>query len=338
MKIKIQIFLLFFALSNIAFGQRGDTHSFNFKVKFEKSIPVENLQIFYLEYSANKIKAINYKTNEQNEIIFKGENYSIAGAGNYFPTIIFSLKENKLSNYSNEKIETYKLFYLISNIETYQENISNEILFTNSNEPYYVRVDFYRDENKKKYNIEYVPLKLLSEEILEVITSNNTFVKIKKKINENDKYVNCDLFEKNEIWWNEINSETDTTKKIELIRKIIINDTIYKKYNPEIKTVSSPSINYNNIDEKGNLCGAKILFIVKFDKKKNLILDLLEQPKYVDLLNEINSENTEILLIPATEGGMAIYGQRGSSGVVFITVTDKILKRKIKKLLKNRKA
>ncbi len=152
---------------------------------------------------------------------------------------------------------------------------------------------------------------------------------------QNNKYINCDLFEKNELWWNEINLETDTTKKIELIRNKIINDTIYKKYNPEIKTVSSPSVNYNNIDNKGNLCGVKILFVVKYHKKENLILDLLEQPKYIDLLNEINSENTEILLIPATEGGMAIYGQRGSSGVIFMTVTDKIFKRKIKNVLKN---
>ena len=76
---------------------------------------------------------------------------------------------------------------------------------------------------------------------------------------------------------------------------------------------------------------------MKYHKKENLILDLLEQPKYIDLLNEINSENTEILLIPATEGGMAIYGQRGSSGVVFMTVTDKIFKRKIKNVVKNKK-
>lgn len=160
-----------------------------------------------------------------------------------------------------------------------------------------------------------------------------------QKVNpyQNNKYVNCDLFEKNEIWWKEINSEIDATKKFELIRRKIINDTIYKKYNPEIKTVSSPSINHNNTDDKGNLCGVKILFIVKYQKKKNLILDLLEQPKQIDLLNEFNSENTEILLIPATEGGMAIYGQRGSSGVVLMTITDKILKRKIKNVIKNKK-
>ena len=160
-----------------------------------------------------------------------------------------------------------------------------------------------------------------------------------QKVNpyQNNKYVNCDLFEKNEIWWKEINSEIDATKKFELIRRKIINDTIYKKYNPEIKTVSSPSINHNNTDDKGNLCGVKILFIVKYQKKKNLILDLLEQPKQIDLLNEFNSENTEILLIPATEGGMAIYGQKGSSGVVLMTVTDKILKRKIKNVIKNKK-
>lgn len=142
------------------------------------------------------------------------------------------------------------------------------------------------------------------------------------------------MFENNEIWWKEINSETDTTKYFELIRRKIIIDTIYKKYNPEIKTVSSPSINYNNIDNKGNLCGVKILFVIKYHKKKYLILDLLEQPKQIDLPNEFNSESTEILLIPTTEGGMSIYGQRGSSGVVLMTVTDKILKRKIKNVIK----
>ena len=141
---------------------------------------------------------------------------------------------------------------------------------------------------------------------------------------QNDKYINCNLYEKNVKWWKAINAETNKTKKIELIKKKIIADTIYKKYNPEIKTFSSPSIYRKNVDENGNICGVKILFVMKYHNKEDLIIDLLEQPKHIDLLNEINSENTEIFLIPATEGGMAIYSQRGSSGVIYMKINDKI--------------
>ncbi|KXO01390.1 hypothetical protein LS48_02760 [Aequorivita aquimaris] len=174
------IILISILITNFAYGQRGDSHNFNFKVKFDKSIPVENLQIFYIEYNANRITSIKYETNEENEIIFNGINYSIAGAGTYFPTIIFSLKEDKILNGSNEKIETYRMFYLISETETYLEDIGKEIFFTNSSKPYFIKVGFEWQNSKKIYNVEQVPLNQLSTEILEVITSNNTWMKIKR--------------------------------------------------------------------------------------------------------------------------------------------------------------
>lgn len=179
MKTKLSIIIFLISLSHLAFGQRGDSHTFNFKVKFDKSIPVEHLQIFYTEYSANRITSINYETNEENEIIFNGVNHSIAGAGNYFPTLIFSFKEDKLLNGSNEKVETYKLFYLISETETYlKDDMDKEILFTNSNNSYFIKVDFKWENNKKVYKIEQVPLNQLSPEIIGVISFNNIFVKI----------------------------------------------------------------------------------------------------------------------------------------------------------------
>lgn len=182
MKTKLYIFLFLISLSHFAFGQRGDSHNFNFKVKFDKSISVDSLQLFYKEYDANRIKTISYETNEQNEIIFNGVNYSIAGAGNYFPIIIYSLKEDKFSKNSNEKIETYRLFYLISEIETYLKgDIDKEIFFQNSNYPYFIKVDFNWENEKRVYNVEQVPLKQLSTEILEIVTSNNTLIKINKK-------------------------------------------------------------------------------------------------------------------------------------------------------------
>lgn len=182
MKTKLYISLFLIFLSHFAFGQRGDSHPFNFKVKFDKSIPVEQLQIFYTDYSANRITSIHYETNEGNGIIFNGVNHSIAGAGNYFPTIIFSFKEDKLLNGSNEKIETYRLFYLISETETFlKDDMDSEILFTNSKNPYFIKVDFKWQNDKKVYKAEQVPLNQLSPEILGVITANNTFIKINPK-------------------------------------------------------------------------------------------------------------------------------------------------------------
>ena len=159
------------------------------------------------------------------------------------------------------------------------------------------------------------------------------------RVNPNPSHIfkDCDLQEKNENWWREINSEINSTKRIELVKEKILNDTIYKKYNPEIITHSSPSINIYNTDKNGNLCDVKILFVLKYHKKKNLILDLSEHPIYINLINEINSENTKLDLIYATKGGTALYGQRGSSGVVYMTIKDKILQRKINKILRNKK-
>lgn len=185
MKTKLGTFLLLLSLSHFAFGQRGDSYNFHFKVKFDNSIPVENLKLFYFEHQNNGINTISYEVNEQNEIIFNGVNYSIAGINNYFPTIIFSLEENKLLNDSNEKTETYRLFYLISQTETYlKEDMNKEIYFSNSDEPYFIRVDFKWQNEIKVYNVEQVPLNQLSAEILGVITANNTFIKINPK-NEN---------------------------------------------------------------------------------------------------------------------------------------------------------
>ncbi|RRJ92893.1 hypothetical protein [Flavobacterium macacae] len=182
MKTKLSIILFLLSLSHFAFGQRGDSHTFNFKVKFDNSIPVEQLQIFYTEYSANRITSINYETNEENEIIFNGVNHSIAGAGNYFPTLIFSFKEDKPLNGSNEKVETYRLFYLISETETFlKDDMDKEILFTNSNHPYFIKVDFKWENNKRVYKVAQVPLIQISPEILGVITANNTFIKINPK-------------------------------------------------------------------------------------------------------------------------------------------------------------
>lgn len=176
------IILISILTTNFAFGQRGDSHNFSFKVKFDKSISVDDLQLFYKEYDANRIRTISYETNEQNEIIFNGVNHSIAGAGNYFPTIIFSLKQDELSNHSNEKIETYKLFYLISETETYlKDDFDEDIFFRNSSSPYFIKVGFNWKNDKRVYNVEQVPLKQLSTEILEVFTSNNTLIKINKK-------------------------------------------------------------------------------------------------------------------------------------------------------------
>lgn len=166
---------------SFAFGQRGDSFNFNLKVKFEESIPVENIELYYLDNVSNRFNSVNYRMNKQNEIEIYGVNYCIAGAGSFFPTIIFSLKESKPIDNSNEAIKTYKLFYLISETDTYPKDFDKEIFFTNSENPYFIKVDFNWDYINKSYKVEQIPLNQLSKDLLKVITSNNTFVKINPK-------------------------------------------------------------------------------------------------------------------------------------------------------------
>lgn len=144
-------------------------------------------------------------------------------------------------------------------------------------------------------------------------------------------YDKCKLSEGNKIWWEKVKSETDNIKIINSIKGKIISDTIYKRYIPKVKIRDQISISPEYIDENGNLCGGKILFVISYRKRKIQIINHLESSSQINLINEISPENTKIVLIPADEGSAALYGSRGAEGVVIIRTKSKILKKKIEK-------
>lgn len=157
------------------------------------------------------------------------------------------------------------------------------------------------------------------------------------RVNPNPSAIfkDCDLGKKNEIWWNKILSEPDTMKKFELIKEKIFADTFYKQYKTSIKLASSPSETQYSIDKNGNLCDAKILFVLSHQKKGALFLDLLTHPEYIDFLKFVDCKNATLTLLSGVEGGTALYGQRGMSGVVHIKIINKKLKQKVNHILRN---
>lgn len=93
---------------------------------------------------------------------------------------------------------------------------------------------------------------------------------------------------------------------------------------------------YKDINKRDSLCdvvrcgAVKILFVVRCDNK--LVIDLLQYSESKDFFEEINYENVDIDLIPSREG-IAIFGHKGSSGVILITIKEKKCKWKINKIL-----
>ena len=111
------IILIFIIIPNFAFGQASGSGNFMINVKFEKEIPVEELEVYYYETSHNRIDKVNFKLNTiENTIEIFGHNDFVVGAG--FPIIVFSHKGKKIYTKThfaedNEETETLNLFYLI---------------------------------------------------------------------------------------------------------------------------------------------------------------------------------------------------------------------------------
>lgn len=134
MNIKKHILSFFILLSTMVFGQKFVSADFSFKVKFEKEIPIEELEVSYFTKSTNYLTEIRYKHNiSKNEIEIFG-NHSYVN-GSQFPTIVFSQKEKKLfytdtfreANKEDRNIQN--LFYLIIEKDKI-ENLNKEIKFS----------------------------------------------------------------------------------------------------------------------------------------------------------------------------------------------------------------
>lgn len=134
MNIEKYILSFYILLSTMVCGQTFVSADFSFKVKFEKDIPVEELEISYFTKYNNDLTEIRYKHNiSKNEIEIFGNHIYVDGT--QFPTILFSQKEKKLfytdtfREANKEERNTQNLFYLI--IEHHKvENLNKEIKFS----------------------------------------------------------------------------------------------------------------------------------------------------------------------------------------------------------------
>lgn len=134
MSIKKYILSFFILLSTMVFGQTFVSADFSFKVKFEKEIPIEELEISCFTKSSNILTEIRYKHNiSKNEIEIFG-NHSYVN-GSQFPTILFSQKDKKLfytdtfREANKEERNIQNLFYLIIENDKV-ENLNKEIKFS----------------------------------------------------------------------------------------------------------------------------------------------------------------------------------------------------------------
>ncbi|AZI66168.1 hypothetical protein EIB71_00060 [Kaistella daneshvariae] len=150
---------------------------------------------------------------------------------------------------------------------------------------------------------------------------------------EHSKFENCDLQQKNSDWLDKILVEKNNNSKIAMIKSKIESDTVYI---PAIRTeikLHDNSLNFEVKNKNENLCGIKIMFVLEFGKHRNINLDLLQNPEYKIIVQNINKQNVKLWILNRKDG-LAIYGTSGGSGVVFIRTKDKNLKKIIKQTLK----
>lgn len=120
------IFLALFSglLSAGAFAQAGSSGTFTLRVTFERKIPVNDLEVFYIVKNGNHIDSMAMKADTaRNELLIYGHNDYIIGVS--FPTLVFSLR-------SKEKPGSIFNFYLFStgSLFSYTGEQTKKILFT----------------------------------------------------------------------------------------------------------------------------------------------------------------------------------------------------------------
>jgi hypothetical protein len=123
------ILIIIIGLSTLtSFGQASWFDFFSIHVKFDKSIPVSELELSYFERSNNYFDSIHFKIDTiANELEINGCNIYVVGAP--FPLIIFSLDEATTRKENSEIIHVSNMFYLVtSSIESYVQ-FDKELLF-----------------------------------------------------------------------------------------------------------------------------------------------------------------------------------------------------------------
>ena len=148
---------------------------------------------------------------------------------------------------------------------------------------------------------------------------------------QNEKGNECDLQAENTRWKTEFEKSENEIQQIKLIKEKIKSDSIYSKFQPKIITHNTPTITNEAVDENGNKCGGKILFILWYSKKESIHLDLNTKPQLSSILEKINPENTKSIWFAFDEKAKSVYGNQAQFGFVQIEVRDKKIKKLIKK-------
>ncbi len=147
---------------------------------------------------------------------------------------------------------------------------------------------------------------------------------------QENNFSDCTLQTNNKQWKEKFKKADGHIEQIEMIKFKIKDDSLYDDYIPKLRIKHTPSITNQHIDKKGNKCGCKILFVLYYTKNKSILLDLNSNPKQVNIVENLNNENTKIEFYLFDKKAQALYGTLGECGVVQMRTTDKSLKRIIK--------
>ena len=148
-------------------------------------------------------------------------------------------------------------------------------------------------------------------------------------------YPDCNLQIENEQWKIKFEKTESKTERISLIKQKIKSDSIYSLREPKFKISHSITWYNEQVDEKGNDCGCKILFILYYSKKNLIILNLNSKPELSSILKELNSENIDLFYSFDKLTAQTLYGTSSKCGFIQMTLKDNKIKRKIKRKIKN---
>lgn len=150
---KYLIFLTVIMFAQKSFCQASSNAEFNVKIFFADTINVDDVNPHYLLKNGNRFKKINYtKDTSDNSITIFGENDYVLWVS--FPALVFTLKENIITDTNNEKTT---FFYLYSNgpLSSYTGKQNLEIKFTYTNPIIIASLEIHNENDAfKKIKIE----------------------------------------------------------------------------------------------------------------------------------------------------------------------------------------
>ena len=145
------IFLLTLFISTsplIIIPQASSQSDFKLQLKFDKQIPVVDLDLFYFKKAGNRFDKINFSVDSINNQI------TLYGTNNYvlyvtFPTIVFQHKKRLDNAELNEAIYS---FYLVSGgaLSSYTGQQSKEVLFSYANANITLSLEFHNHNDTHK--------------------------------------------------------------------------------------------------------------------------------------------------------------------------------------------